>query len=263
MKRRKALSLLAIAVVTGLGSMAATKLLFRPPAAQASSTLLVSAAASLQEALKAIEPRFARANPSIKLTYNFGASGALQQQIEQGAPADIFLSAAQKQMNALQQKGLILPETRRNLLTNRLVLIVPQNSALGLTGFRQLVNVKKIAVGEPRSVPVGQYAEEVFKNLGLLDSLKAKFVFGSNVRNVLAAVESGNVDAGIVYATDAQLSSRVKRVATAPTTLHSPIVYPVAVLKGSKNAAAAKAYVQFLSSDVAKTMFKKFGFVTL
>ncbi|MGB8702393.1 MAG: molybdate ABC transporter substrate-binding protein [Thermosynechococcaceae cyanobacterium] len=262
MKRRKVLSLLAIAVVAGLGPMVATELLFRPPTAQASSTLLVSAAASLQEALKTIEPRFAQSNPNIKLTYNFGASGTLQQQIERGAPVDIFLSAAQKQMNTLQQKGLILPETRRNLLTNRLVLIVPQNSALGLTGFRQLVNVKKIAVGEPRSVPVGQYAEEVFKNLGLLDSLKAKFVFGSNVRNVLAAVESGNVDAGVVYATDAKLSSRVKRVATAPTTLHSPIVYPIAVLKDSKNTAVAKTYAQFLSSDTAKNVFLKFGFIT-
>jgi molybdate transport system substrate-binding protein len=250
-------------VGAGLGLMAIAPLLDRPPAVQASSTLLISAAASLQEALKAIEPRFAQANTDIKLTYNFGASGTLQQQIEQGAPADIFLSAAQKQMNVLQAKGLILPEMRRNLLTNRLVLIVPQNSTLGINGFRQLVNVKKIAVGEPRSVPVGQYAEEVFKNLGLLDSLKAKFVFGSNVRNVLAAVESGNADAGVVYATDAQLSSRVKRVASAPTTLHSPIVYPVAVLKGSKNTAAARTYVQFLSSDVAKTVFEKFGFITI
>jgi molybdate transport system substrate-binding protein len=242
--------------------LVATQLRSKPPSAQASGTLLTSAAASVQGALKALEPRFAQINPGIKLIYNFGASGALQQQIEQGAPVDIFLSAAQKQMNTLQKKGLILAETRRNLLTNRLVLIVPQNSALSLNGFRQLVNVKKIAVGEPRSVPAGQYAEEVFKNLGVLDQLKAKFVFGSNVRNVLAAVESGNVDAGIVYATDAKLSSRVKRVATAPTTLHSPIIYPVAVLKGSKNVAAARAYVQFLSSDTAKAVFKAYGFGT-
>jgi molybdate transport system substrate-binding protein len=261
MNRRNILLFLAISVGTGLVPLAITPR-FRPPAARANSTLLISAAASLQAALKAIEPRFAQANPSVKLTYNFGSSGTLQQQIEQGAAVDVFVSAAQKQMNALQKKGLTLIGTRHNLLTNRLVLIVPKNSTLGLSSFRQLVNVKKIAVGEPRSVPVGQYAEEVFKNLGLLDPLKSKFVFGNNVRNILSAVESGNVDAGVVYITDAKLSNRVKRVATASTTLHSPIVYPIAVLKGSKNAALAKAYVQFLASDTAKTVFRTYGFGT-
>jgi molybdate transport system substrate-binding protein len=262
MKRRTVLLFLAITTGAGLVLLAIAPRLFKPPVAQANSTLLVSAAASLQDALKTIELRFARANPGVKLTYNFGSSGALQQQIEQGAPVDVFVSAAQKQMNALQQKGLILNETRRNLLTNRLVLIVPQNSTLGLSSFRQLVKAKKIAVGEARSVPVGQYAEEVFKNLGLLAPLKSKFVLGNNVRNVLSVVESGNVDAGMVYATDAKLSNRVKPVATAPTTLHSPIVYPVAVLKSSKNAAAAKAYLQFLASDAAKTVFRTYGFGT-
>ncbi len=262
MKRRSILSILLLAAVASLAPLVVTQLWFKSPSAAASSPLLVSAAASLQEVLQSLEPRFTQTHPNIKLTYNFGASGVLQQQIEQGAPADIFLSAAQKQMNTLQQKGLILTETRRNLLTNRLVLIVPQNSALNLSSFRQLVKVNKIAVGEPRSVPVGQYAEATFKNLGLLEQLKPKFVFGNSVRSVLAAVESGNVDAGVVYATDARLSDRVRQVATAPTALHPPIVYPVAVLKGSKNAAAAKAYVQFLSSDAAKTVFKTYGFGT-
>ncbi|HEY9828270.1 MAG TPA: molybdate ABC transporter substrate-binding protein [Stenomitos sp.] len=228
----------------------------------ASTTLLISAAASLQDALKAIEPRFAQANPNIKLSYNFGASGALQQQIEQGAPVDIFLSAAQKQMSSLQQKGLLLAETRRNLLTNRLILIVPSNATAGLKGFRQLVSVNRIAIGEPRSVPVGQYAEEVFKNLGILSQLQPKFVFGNNVRSVLVAVESGNVDAGIVYATDAKRSDRVKQVATAPAALHSPIVYPAAILQGSKKTAAAKAYMNFLASDTAKAVFRAYGFGT-
>lgn len=260
MKKRRFLSLLLTAGVAGLPSMAATQLLFRPPSAEASDTVLVSAAASLQGALKSIDQLFERTNPTIKMTYNFGASGTLQQQIEQGAPVDIFLSAAEQQMDALQQKGLILPETRRNLLTNRLVLIVPQNSTLNLNSFRQLVNVQKIAVGEPRSAPVGQYAEEVFKNMGLLDKLKSKFVFGNNVRSVLSAVESGNVDAGVVYATDAKLSSRVRQVDMAPTVLHTPIVYPVAVLKSSKNVEAAKIYVQFLSSEPSKAVFQELGF---
>ena len=185
----------------------------------------------------------------------------MQQQIENGAPADVFISAGKKQMDVLQEKGLILSDTRRNLLTNRLVLIVPINSS-EVSNFRQLTNakVKRIAVGEPRSVPAGQYAEQVFINLGILQQIKPKFVLGNNVRQVLAAVESGNVDAGVVYATDARTSQQVKQVATAAENLHSPIVYPVAVLKNSKNISAAKEYIQFLFSNQARTLFQKYGF---
>jgi molybdate transport system substrate-binding protein len=229
--------------------------------AQTSGTLLISAAASLQNALEAIDSQ-AEQDTGASINYNFAASGALQQQIEQGAPADIFISAAARQMDALQQKGLILTDTRRNLLTNDLVLIVPNNSTLDLTSFRQLTetNVQKIAVGEPRSVPVGQYSEELFKNLGILDQIRSKLVYGNSVRNVLAAVESGNADAGIVYTTDALISNQVKQVATAPDTLHSPIVYPIAVLKDSKNLQTARSYVQFLTSDSAKAVFQRYGF---
>jgi molybdate transport system substrate-binding protein len=133
---------------------------------------------------------------------------------------------------------------------------------LGINNFRQLTNsqVKKIAVGEPRSVPAGQYAEEVLKNLGLLQQVRPKLVLANNVRQVLAFVESGNAQAGIVYATDAAISQRVKQVAVAPENLHSPIIYPVAVLKSSKNPAIAMDYVQFLSSDRARAIFQKYGF---
>lgn len=226
-----------------------------------SNTILVSAAASLKEALEEVKPLYKQTKPNVNVTYNFGASGALQQQIENGAPADIFVSAAKKQMDALQSKNLILVDTRSNLLTNKLVLIVPKNSS-GITSFRQLTDskVKKIAVGEPRSVPAGQYAEEVFKNLGISQQIKSKLVLGNNVRQVLSFVESGNADAGIVYATDAKISPQVKQVATAPANSHSPIIYPVAVLKSSKNAAAAKGYVQFLSSNRAGSVFQKYGF---
>ncbi|HEY9640027.1 MAG TPA: molybdate ABC transporter substrate-binding protein [Coleofasciculaceae cyanobacterium] len=232
-----------------------------PVAAQANNTLLISAAASLQNALEAIDPQVEQAN-RLSVNYNFGASGALQQQIEQGAPADIFISAATRQMDALQQQGLLLNDTRRNLLTNHLVLIVPSNSTLNLTSFRQLTgaSVTKIAVGEPRSVPVGQYSEELFKNLGILDQVRSKLVYGNSVRNVLAAVESGNADAGIVYTTDALISSQVKQVATAPDNLHSPIVYPIAVLKNSKNPQSARSYVQYLTGNSAKAVFQRYGF---
>jgi molybdate transport system substrate-binding protein len=188
----------------------------------------------------------------------------LQQQIENGAPADIFVSAAQKQMDALESKNLILKDTRRNLLTNRLVLIVPKTSS-SITDFTQLTgsNIKKIAIGEPKSVPVGQYAEEVFTNLGILEQIRPKLVLGNNVRQVLAAVESGNADAGVVYTTDAKTSNQVKVVATVAENLHSKIVYPVAVLKTSKNASAAREYVDFLSNNQAKTVFEKYGFGTV
>ncbi len=232
-----------------------------PVVAQSSTRLLVSAAISLKDALEEVKPLYQRTKPNINITYNFGASGALQQQIENGAPVDIFVSAAQKQMDALASKDAILKDTRSNLLTNSLVLVVPKNSS-GITSFRQLTDskVKKIAVGEPRSVPAGQYAEEVFKNLGILDQVKPKFVLGNNVRQVLSFVESGNADAGVVYTTDAKASKQVKEVATAAGNLHSPIVYPVAVLKSSKNVSAAKEYVQFLSSNGARSVFQKYGF---
>ncbi|MGG6296386.1 molybdate ABC transporter substrate-binding protein [Leptolyngbya sp. AN02str] len=227
-----------------------------------SVTLTVSAAASLQDALEAIDPLFEQSNPTVQVSYNFGSSGALQQQIEQGAPADVFISAAAKQMDALQAKNLLLADTRRNLLANRLALIVPQNSTLNLTDFRQLTDtgVSKIAVGEPSSVPAGQYAEEVLKNLKLAEPLQPKFVFANNVRGVLAAVESGNAEAGIVYATDAKQSDRVKVVAIAEENLHQPIVYPMAVLSSSSNATAAQTYTEFLFDSQAQNIFQQFGF---
>ena len=255
-------ALCSLGIGLTLGAVGLSRFLGLPSRAQPNQALLISVAASLQNALAKVDPFFVQRYPNVKLKYNFGASGALQRQIEQGAPVDVFISAGKKQVDALQQKGLILNNTRRNLLTNRLVLVVPKNSTLGITTFRQLLqpSVRKIAVGEPRSVPVGQYTEELFKNLGILNLLKPKFVLGNNVRNVLAAVESGNVDAGVVYTTDANISSQVKQVATAPSRLHSPIVYPLAVLKASQNSQAAKAYVQFLASAKAKAIFVDAGF---
>ncbi len=230
------------------------------PTIKTNSNLLVSAAASLKEALEEVKPLYQQTEPNKNITYNFGASGALQQQIENGASVDIFISASKKQMDALDSENLLVKETRRNLLTNRLVLIVPKSSS-GISDFRQLTgsNIKKIAIGEPRSVPAGQYAEEVFTKLGILEQVKPKFVLSNNVRQVLAAVASGNADAGVVYITDAKTSQQVKIAATAEN-LHSPIVYPVAILKNSKNISAAKEYLQLLSSNQAKAIFEKYGF---
>jgi molybdate transport system substrate-binding protein len=261
MKRRYLLAFIGSIALSWLLSTGIQLLTPQITTAQ-SATILVSAAASLKDALEEIKTGFSKTNPNIKVNYNFGSSGALQQQIEQGAPADIFISAAPKQMDALEKSDLIDKATRRNLLTNRLVLIVPKNSTLKIIDFRSLTNsnVKKISVGEPRSVPAGQYSEEVFKNLGILEQIKPKLVYANSVRNVLAAVETGNADAGIVYTTDAKISDQVKIVATAANNLHSPIIYPMAVVKTSKNPQAARTFAQYLTSAPAKSIFEKFGF---
>lgn len=224
-------------------------------------TLTLSVASSLQDAIQAIGEKYTQQTPNVKLVYNFGSSGSLQQQIEQGAPVDIFISASPKQMNALRDKNLLLADTEKPLLKNQVVLITPKQKT-GISDFKQLTSdrVGKIAIGDPESVPAGQYAKEVLTTLELYESLKNKLVFAKNVRQVLTYVETGNVDAGIVYVTDAKLSDKVKVIATASDKTHSPIIYPVTVLKDSKNPDAAKAFVQFLFSQPAQDIFENYGF---
>lgn len=248
-------TLISFLLVTGLQ-------LVDPEPAQANTTLLVSAAASLKEVLAEMKPLYQKHHPNVNLTFNFGASGALLQQIEQGAPADIFIAAAKRQVETLEQKGALVPGTRANLATNKLVLIVPKGSR-GVSSFNSLKQpeIRRIAIGEPRSVPAGQYAEQVLQKLNLLNEVKPKLVYANNVRQVLAAVESGNADAGLVYLTDAKISNQVKVVVIAADSYHSPIVYPMAVLKSSKNINAAKAFVQYLSSSEAKGVLRKYGFI--
>lgn len=262
MKRRQIFGFLGIAVVGLLLAMGLPLVTPSPVIAQSNTGILVSAASSLKDALTEIKPLYQQSKSNINISYNFGASGALQQQIEQGAPADIFISAGKKQVDALEAKGLLLPGSRTNLANNRLVLIVAQD-VVGISSFSNLTDskIKKIAIGEPRSVPAGQYGEEVLKNLKLYDQVKSKLVFANNVRQVLAAVESGNAQAGIVYATDAKTSNKVKVVVTADQKSYSPIVYPVAIIKSSKNLSAAKEFVKFLSSSQAKTVLRKYGFI--
>ncbi|MDF5709173.1 MAG: molybdate ABC transporter substrate-binding protein [Nostoc sp. S4] len=226
------------------------------------ANLTVSAAASLKDAMDEIKPLYSKEKPNITLSYNFGSSGALQQQIEQGAGVDVFISAATKQIDALQKKGLLVDGTRKDLLKNQVVLIVPQNSTTGVTDFQSLTSprIKKIALGEPKSVPAGQYAQQVLTSLKITDPVKSKAVYAKDVRQALNYVESGNADAGIVYLSDAKSTPKVKIVATASEKTHSPVVYPIAVLKSSKNVNAAKDFVEFLSGNEAKTVFEKQGF---
>ncbi len=224
--------------------------------------LNVSAAASLTDVLKEINALYVQENPHVTITPNFASSGTLQQQIEQGAPVDVFFSAAAKQMDNLQNGGLILVETRQNVVTNSLVLIVPIDSTLNITSFNDLATdrVQKIAVGDPKSVPAGTYAKQAFDLLGITAQVEPKEILGSDVRQVLTYVETGDVDAGLVYATDALVSSKVKVVASAPAEINAKIIYPIAIIKASNNVEAAKAYIEFLFSDEARVIFEKYGF---
>jgi len=165
-------------------------------------------------------------------------------------------------MDALEAKGLLLEGTRKDLLRNEIVLIVPIDSSLQISSFQDLThaNVKHVALGEPTAVPAGQYAKEALTNLGIYDAVNSKAVLAKDVRQVLTYVETGNADAGIVYATDALSSSKVKVVARAPEASHSPVIYPVAAIKSSKNPAAAREFTNFLSGPQARAVFQRYGF---
>ena len=231
-----------------------------PPPQQ---TVTVSAAASLKDALDQISQLYRSEKPGVSVRFNLGGSGTLQRQIEQGAPVDVFISASPDEMDRLEAKGLLLPGTRRNLVANSVVLIVPASSA-SIGSFQDLVEpqVKLIAIGEPQTVPAGKYAREVLTHMGLYDRLKPEFVLAKDVRQVLTYVATGNADAGIVYATDARISQKVKVAATAPAGSHSPVIYPVAVVKASRDPTAAKDFEAFLEGSQAQGVFQKFGFLS-
>lgn len=224
--------------------------------------LTILAAASLTDVTKELAETYKKIAPNVTLTFSYGASGALQTQIEEGAPADIFISAATKQMDALEEGGLLLEHTKKELLYNEVVLIAPQDSTLKLTNFEDVGTdkVKIIALGDPESVPVGEYSEEIFTNLGILDTVKTKANYGSDVRQVLTWVEAGEVDCGVVYSTDVSVGEDIKIICEAPVGSHKDIIYPVAVIKTSINQEAAKAFVDFLSTPEAVASFKKYGF---
>lgn len=224
--------------------------------------LTVSAAASLKDAMMEIGQLYNKEKSNVNVNFNFGASGSLQQQIEQGAPVDLFISAAPKQMNALDEKGLIVEDTRIDLLKNNVVLIVPKENS-NINGFVDLNTdrVNKLAVGEPNSVPVGQYSEQVLSKLGILENIKSKEIYAKDVKEVLTWVETGNVDAGIVYTTDAKISDKVQVVDKALDDSHDPVIYPVAAVKSTKNIDEAKAFIEFLTTNKSKAIFEKYGFV--
>jgi molybdate transport system substrate-binding protein len=226
--------------------------------------LTVSAAVSLKNAFNEIadlnEKRY-----GTKIHFNYGASGALQKQIESGAPADVFASAGTKQMDDLAAKDLTVPGTRKDFAQNALVLIVPARDA-GVSAFRDLANpsIKKVAVGNPKTVPAGQYTEQTFNKLELLPQIQPKQIFAEDVRQVLDYVVRDEVDAGVVYSSDAlSAGSKVRIVTRAPDDSHDPILYPIAVVKDSKQQDAAKKFVDLVLSPEGQAILVKHGFLAV
>lgn len=225
--------------------------------------ILVAAAASLKNAYEdQLIPMFEEANPGVTVKGTYDSSGKLQTQIEEGLDADVFMSAAKKQMIALDEEGMIASDTITDLLENKIVLIVPTGNEKKLEKFEDIEKEDSIALGDPASVPAGQYSEEALTNLGIWDKIQDKVSFGTNVTEVLNQVAAASADAGIVYATDAaSMADKVEVVAEAPEgSLSEKVIYPVAVVKGTAHEEVAKEFVAFLQTDKAITVFEDYGF---
>jgi molybdate transport system substrate-binding protein len=228
----------------------------------------------MTESLKEIAELYKASAPDVNIVYNFDSSGTLKTQIQEGSECDIFISAGQKQMDQIDitadakvntdRLDFVMPGTRFNIVSNRVVLIVPKGrNPKGIGDFRDVATDKvTLAALGNSDVPVGQYSQQIFTKLGLWDRLNSqkKISFASNVKEVLAQVEEGAVDCGVVYSTDAAASKGVEVVADAPKDTHEPITYPAAILKGVKDEAAAKAFVEFLKSGESAAVFKRIGF---
>jgi molybdate transport system substrate-binding protein len=224
--------------------------------------LLLSAAASLTDSLNELKTIYEKEHPGITLTFNFGASGALQQQIEQGAPADLFFSAGKKQMSALVDKKLIDAGKQKNILTNELVAIMAKDAKTQISKIEDLLlpQVKKVALGEPDIVPAGSYAKEALVYAKQFDALQPKIVYGKDVRQVLTYVETGNTDIGFVYKTDALTSQKVKVAFALNPQSYTPVQYPLGIVTATKHKQEAEALYAFVQTKKAQDLFIKHGF---
>lgn len=222
----------------------------------------LAAAASLEKTFSdRLIPMFQEKYPEIEVVGTYDSSGKLQVQIEEGAEADVFFSAAMKQMDALREEGIMDESSINKLLKNEIVLIAPKESGENYSKFTDIVNAKHIAIGDPASVPAGQYAKEALQNLGIWEAVETKASFGTNVTEVLNWVAEGSADAGIVYATDAaKEKERVSVIDTAPEGSVQEVIYPVGITKESKNAKAAALFIEFLKTEEALEVFEENGF---
>ncbi len=256
---RKAISIVGIAalaagIATGCGNNGSDD--------ERNVILTISAAASLTDALTEVQERYESSHDSIRLRFNFAASGALQKQVEQGAPIDLFLSASESNMDELVEKQLIAADKHANLLLNSLVVVVPKDNEGTITRLEDLTlpDVVKLAIGIPESVPAGSYAVEALTGAGLWDSLRTKTVQAKDVRQVLQYVETGNVEAGFVYRTDALASNKVDIAFAVDPGAYKPIVYPIGVVRATKHREEADEVFDYLRSEEAMDIFRKYGF---
>jgi molybdate transport system substrate-binding protein len=235
--------------------------LLGPGAALAEEELIVSAAASLTNAFGEIGKKFESANPGVKVVFNFAASGALLQQIDKGAPVDVFASADQKTMDQAAEKNLIVPKTRKNFVSNGLVLIVPKDAKVPVKSIQDLTSkdVTKVSLGNPETVPAGRYAKEAITNEGLWDVLSPKFILGNNVRQVLDYVSRGEVDAGFVFSSDT-VAAKDKVQVAAKTEKHQPILYPIAVIAAAQKKDLAGRFIDFVLADEGQKVLAEYGF---
>ena len=226
--------------------------------------LTVFAAASLTDSLREIASAYEQEH-KIKINFNLAASSFLARQIDEGAPADIFLSADEAKMDSLEQRGRIVNDTRQTLLGNSLVIVVARDSVLSIQSPNDLLrsDVKQIALADPKAVPAGIYSRRYFEKLGIWNRIAPKVIPTANVRAALAAVESGNVEAGMVYSTDAGISKKVKVAYQVPPADGPEIRYPAAVIKDSKHLESAKQFLAYLRSEKASAIFRRYGFVVL
>ena len=261
---KKKLGLLALALTVGMLAGCGSEQAAESSDGQDAVTgaITVSAAASLTDVLNELAQTFQEEYPGTEVSFTFGGSGALQTQIEEGLEADVFMSAAAKQMTALDEEGMIESGTITSLLENKIVLIVPAGSSAGIEKFEDIEKAETIALGDPASVPAGQYAEEALASLGIWDKIQDKVSFGTNVTEVLNQVAASSADAGIVYATDAaSMADKVEVVAEAPEgSLAKKVIYPVAVVKNTDHPEEAKNFVEFLKTDEAMKVFEEYGF---
>jgi molybdate transport system substrate-binding protein len=248
--------------IATIGLLILTVLIAVIPKTARADEILVSAAASLTDVLKEIGSVY-QSKSTHMVKFNFGPSSGLARQIDQGAPVDLFFSADLPQMDSLDKKGRLEPGTRKNLLSNQLVIIVPADSNLAISSPKDLLKaaIKRIALAEPSSVPVGVYSSKYLADEGLWNQVKSKIVPVQDVRATLAAVESGNVEAGFVYKTDAAASRKVRIAYQVAIDKGPKIIYPVALVKESKRQNAARNFLSYLQSPSAKTIFKKYGFI--